>query len=111
MSNQPFLQLEAKFVLHFRSSIERGGSGAPCTKNIPHLHVKLPQFCMYAKHARPTCRITPILHVCIWRWGVLAHLVRKTYHIYMQNYPNFACFHLAYTRGLGLLCNKKNICI
>ena len=34
-----------------------------------------------------------ILHVNIWRWGVLAQLVLKTYHIY--------------TRGLRLLCNKK----
>ena len=48
------------------SSIQRGGgggSGPPCTKNIPHLHALGPQFCMYGKHAWPTCRITPILHV------------------------------------------------
>ena len=38
-----------------------------------------------------------ILHVNIWRWGVLAQLVLKTYHIY--------------TRGLRLLCNKKKISI
>ena len=73
------------------SSIERGGSGAASTKNIPHLHALGPQFCMYGKHAWPTCRITPILHVNIWRWGVLAQLVRKTYHIYMHSDPNSAC--------------------
>ena len=105
-----------------------------CTKNTPDLHAELLQFCMCKKHFFVNAAI---LHVHIWRWGVLAHLVRKTYHIYMQNYPNSACAqntffvhalarqfcmyadhffrtrgnsactHLAYTRGLGLLCNKK----
>ena len=51
----------------FRFRLYRGGgSGPPCTKNIPHLHALGPQFCMYGKHAWPTCRITPILHVHIW---------------------------------------------
>ena len=93
------------------------GSGSPCTKNIPHLHTLGPQFCMYEKHTTSTCRITPILrvrktlfrtrtrevilHVHIWPTvrfrlyrrggGVLDHLVRKTYHIYMHSDPNSAC--------------------
>ena len=40
-----------------------GGSGPPCTKNIPHLHTLGPQLSMYTKQARPTYTITPILHV------------------------------------------------
>ena len=55
------------------------GPNYECTKNIPHLHAQLPQFCMYEKHARPTYTITPILHV------------RKTYHIYMHSDPNSSC--------------------
>ena len=100
------------------SIIQRRGSGTASTKNIPHLHALGPQFCMYAKHFFRTCgnsactQITffvhaAILHVHIWRWGVLDHLARKTYHSYMHSDPNSACAHLAYTRELGLLCNKK----
>ena len=67
------------------SSIGKAGSGAACTKNIPHLHA--PQFCMYTSGAGnsvssigkagsgPPCtkniphlHATQILHVHIWRW-------------------------------------------
>ena len=49
------------------------------TQNVPGLHTLGPQFFMYEKHTTSSCTITPILHV------------RKTYHIYMQNYPNSSC--------------------
>ena len=94
-------------MFNWCSSIERGGGGvlahlvrktyhiymqnypnSACTKNTPDLHAELLQFCMCKKHFFVNAAI---LHVHIWRWGVLAHLVRKTYHIYMQNYPNSAC--------------------
>ena len=114
------------------SSIYKAGSGPPCTKNIPHLHAELPQFCMYEKHFFRTRTREVILHVHIWRWefgfeytdwGFWRSLyekhttstytrtpilhVRKTRPAYIHNYPNSACTHLAYTRGLGLLCKKK----
>ena len=76
------------------SSIQTGGSGTASTKNIPHLHTLGPQFCMYVKHIWPTYIIVSILHVRKTRLaytGVLDHLVRKTYHIYMHNYHNSAC--------------------
>ena len=55
---------------------------------------------MYEKHARPTCTITPILHVrkSLFRTRtrevillVLAQLVRKTYLVYIHNCPNYSC--------------------
>ena len=49
------------------------------TQNVPGLHTLGSQFFMYEKHTTSSCTITPILHV------------RKTYHIYMQNYPNSSC--------------------
>ena len=39
-----------------------------------------------------------ILRVHIWRWGVLDHLVRKTYHIYIHSDPN---------SGSGPPCTKN----
>ena len=92
------------------SSIQRGGGGVldhlvrktyhiyihsdpncPCTPNKPDLHAQLPQFCMYEKHLFRTRTREAILHVHIWRWGVLDHLVRKTYHIYIHSDPNCPC--------------------
>ena len=73
-----------------KSSIQRGGSGAACTKNIPHLHALGPQFCMYENHDRPTYTITPILHV------------RKKCFSYTHSRGNFACTRLAYTLQRGL---------
>ena len=63
----------------FFSSIYKAGSGTPCTKNILGLHTLEPQLSMYTKHARPTCRITPILHV------------RKTLLSYTHSRGNSAC--------------------
>ena len=75
------------------SSIGKAGSGTPSKKNIPHLHA--PQFCMYEKHIWPTVRFRFRFRFRfrVYRRGVLAQLVRKTYHIYMH--PNSACIHLA----------------
>ena len=50
-----------------------------CTRNTPGLHTLEPQFCMYKKHARPTCTRTPIAHV------------RKTRPAYIHSNPNCPC--------------------
>ena len=83
-----------------------GGSGPPCTKNIPDLHTLGPQFwfwtTLYEKHTTSTYTRTPILHV------------RKTLFSYTHSRGNFACTHLAYgsvsivqTGGSGAACTKN----
>ena len=59
------------------SHLALGGSGPPCTKNIPHLHALGPQFCMYTKKS-PT---------------------------YMHNYSNSACTRN--TPGLHTQCTQS----
>ena len=108
------------------SIVQTGGSGPPSTKNIPHLHALGPQFCMYGKHAWPTYTITPILHlrktrlayihnypnsactqitffvhaailhVHIWRWGVLDQQTKNIPHLHALG-PQFCM----YTSGAG----------
>ena len=90
------------------SSIQRGGSGAACTKNIPRtpiVHVR--QTCLAYTHSDPqfyNVRKTLFSYMhsrsnssCakntpdLYRVGVLAQLAHKTYLAYIHSNPSCPC--------------------
>ena len=104
---------------YFSSSIQRGGSGAACTKNIPHLHALGPQFCvhsrgnsactkntffvhalarqffMYEKHIWPTVRFR--FRFLLYRLGVLGQQTKNIPHLHAQ-LPQFCMYEKHFFR-------------
>ena len=86
------------------------GSGPPCTKKIPHLHALGPQFCMYEKHAWPTCKNypnsactqnTPGLHTQLPQFCMYAkHFFRTRTREAILNVHAWPT-HVDYKRGVG----------